>query len=221
MKSWIIEQQWNHVLFLNWKVDAIELQKHVPFQLDRHEGSAIVSVVPFYMDEIRFPFIPALPAISRLWELNLRTYVVHNGVPGIYFFTLDTSHSFGNWIAKQFFKLPYRYAQMSASVQGEKYRITSVGARYTLSIEAVVKNESVSNELQRWITERYHLFLNHQGRVFRGDVHHEPWKTQAASLKRYGGNFEEMAGLNLNSTPNSAYYARRLKVRFSRFVRVF
>lgn len=125
--SWTIEQRWSHALFLNWKVPEGDLQARVPFPLDLHEGRAVLSLVPFFMDRIRFRGMPGLPFFSSLWELNLRTYVKVNGVPGIYFFTLETPHLLGNFIARRFFDLPYRRARISAEAGHKEYRLRAQG----------------------------------------------------------------------------------------------
>ena len=83
-KNWIISQKWRDVFFLNFIVDKRELEKVLPsyLEVDTYEGECFTSVVPFKMSYIRFPFTPYLP-FGRLSELNLRTYVKYNGVPGI------------------------------------------------------------------------------------------------------------------------------------------
>ena len=57
-------------------------------ELDLYEGRALVGVVPFYMEGVRPSWAPSWSAFN-FHELNLRTYVIHNGEPGVYFFSLD------------------------------------------------------------------------------------------------------------------------------------
>ena len=89
------------------RVDKDFLKDALPHQLepDLYEGKAYVSIVPFVMSDIRFFFSPVLP-FSKLYELNLRTYVRYKGKKGIFFFTLDSNHRLGNFIARNFFHLP-------------------------------------------------------------------------------------------------------------------
>ncbi len=218
--SWAIKQRWNHVLFLNWKVDPSQIQFKVPFPLDLYEGKAVISVVPFFMDQIRFPLTPAIPWISSLWELNLRTYVTSNGIPGIYFLRLDSNHRIGNWIAKNFFKLPYRLNNISAKVIGDRYSVRAHAKDYHLHIEAQIRDEPIIDPFQKWITERYHLFLQHEGRVIRGDAIHEPWKIKKAHLHTLEGNFGRLSGTPLSNEVDSIYYSKKLDVRFSKFIHV-
>jgi len=63
-KGWIISQRWMDVVFIHYKVDAKELQKIVPFPLDLFEGEAVVSIVPFVMGRIRFPFLIPIPGLQ-------------------------------------------------------------------------------------------------------------------------------------------------------------
>ena len=128
--KWIMEQDWNHVLFLHWQIEPALISAHVPFPLDLFEGKAVISIVPFRMDRIRFPFLPVVPLLSQLWELNLRTYVNVSGVRGVYFFTLDTDSALACLIANQFFHLPYRLAKMNGQVFDGQYGFTSERSGY-------------------------------------------------------------------------------------------
>jgi uncharacterized membrane protein len=120
-KTWVIEQIWKHVFFIHYKVDPEVIAASVPFDLDLYEGKAVLTIVPFFMEGIRFPFLPKVPKLSSLWELNLRTYVVVNGIKGIYFLTLETDSKIGEFIAQKFFFLPYRYSKIKAIVSKERY----------------------------------------------------------------------------------------------------
>ncbi len=99
--GWIIAQSWKNVFFIHYKIDPKLVEHLVPFKLDLYDGQAVISVVPFLMDGIRFPFMPLIPKVSRLWELNIRTYVEVNGKKGVYFFTLETDSRMGELVAKK------------------------------------------------------------------------------------------------------------------------
>ena len=76
MSKWIIQQKWSDLIFISYEVDKVLLKESFPPQLepDLYDGKAYVSIVPFVMSDIRFFFSPVLP-FSKLFELNLRTYV--------------------------------------------------------------------------------------------------------------------------------------------------
>ncbi|NDG86201.1 MAG: DUF2071 domain-containing protein, partial [Proteobacteria bacterium] len=192
----------------------------VPFELDLHHGKAVVSVVPFLMRRVRFPWTPVVPFVSSLWELNLRTYVVHRGVPGIFFFTLESGHRLGNFIARRFFYLPYRYSRIDCRPASNEYRLSAGSSRYDLRLTAHANPESMDAGFQRWVTERYSLFVRVGDAAIRGDVSHAPWEVRNARVGEWSGNFAESFGVNLPGTPDSAYLANPLKVRFAPFRRV-
>ncbi len=215
-RGWLMSQRWSDVVFLHYVVDPHELQKKVPFPLDLREGQGIVSIVPFTMSRIRFPFLPAVPGLSTLLELNLRTYVRVNGVPGVYFFTLDSNHLPGVLIARWFFALPYRWIKMSFSL-GRHYEFQS--PQIHLSVR--LGDQKPSDELDQWLTERYSLFTKRGRVVYRGIVEHAPWSLRAVEVLELKDRFSEMIGdqLKLREVLR-ATYAEVLDVRFRPFRRV-
>lgn len=109
---------WERALFIHFEVDAEALQRDVPFQLDRHDGNAYVSLVAFTMRDMRFRF--GGKALSFLLKpmathhfLNVRTYVKHGSERGIFFITEWLS----NWLSVQLgpllYGLPYHFAKIN------------------------------------------------------------------------------------------------------------
>src|SRR5262245_5702775 len=79
---------WENVLMIHFEVSVDALQCDVPFELDLWEGRAFLSLVAFKLRGMRpriggkvseFLFRP----IATQDFLNVRTYVRHNGEPGI------------------------------------------------------------------------------------------------------------------------------------------
>src|SRR4029077_9078001 len=85
--SWVMAQTWHDLLFAHWPVEAEILRRAVPSQLplDTFDGRSWVGVVPFHMSGIRARRLPSLPGLSKFPELNVRTYVLRDGKPGVYF----------------------------------------------------------------------------------------------------------------------------------------
>src|SRR4051812_19949538 len=83
-------QRWRHLLFMHWPVPVDTMRAVVPrsFDLDLHDGTAYVGVVPFAMEGVRPRISPEFAALDFL-ETNVRTYVVRNGEPGVYFLSLE------------------------------------------------------------------------------------------------------------------------------------
>lgn len=216
--NWIIEQVWEHVLFLHWRMNAQSIQHLVPFELDLFEGDAVISVVPFQMNQIRFPFFPKVPFVSSLWELNLRTYVKVNGVRGVYFFTLDTDSALGTFIANRFFHLPYRLAQMQGRVVNQNYTFSSVRSDLSFKMSAQVSGVlKTKTKLDSWATDREHLFTKTAKHIYRGTVIHEAWRLQGVSALTFEDRFTSQINIQVKNPPDAVSYCERLKVRFKPF----
>ena len=102
-------QTWAKLLFIHWAIEPALLRNVVPrwLEIDTFGGKAWVSVTPFTMPSIRPPLLPAPPLVGRSHELNVRTYVMHQGVPGIWFFSLDAHNALAVLGARAAFHLPY------------------------------------------------------------------------------------------------------------------
>lgn len=215
-KGWIISQRWSDVMFLHYKVDAQKLQEKVPFPLDLFKGEAIVSIVPFVMGRIRFPFFFPIPGLSQLLELNLRTYVRVNGIPAVYFFTLDSNHLPGVLIARWFFSLPYRWIKLSFNKEDD-YQFSSP----QFEIRASIGEKQVSSEFDQWATERYALMTQARGKKLMGVVEHRPWKLHAVRIHHLKDSFSTILGDELKMKELlSASYSDSLDVRFRPFRKI-
>jgi len=212
--GWLMAQRWREVAFLHYECDASELQERVPFPLDLFEGKAIVSIVPFIMEGIRFPFLPPVPGLSSLLELNLRTYVTVNGRRGVYFFTLDSNHLPGVLIARGFFALPYRWIKLAFK---PNYQFHSP----TLKLTGEIGNPRASTTFDLWATERYALFTQRGSQTLMGVVMHGPWPLQDFKVTQLSDQFSSMLGkeLALKSCLATSYCAR-LDVRFRPFQKI-
>lgn len=215
-KGWIISQRWQEVVFLHYNVEVNELQKKVPFPIDLFNGQAVVTIVPFVMSRIRFPFLFSVPGFSQLLELNLRTYVIVNGRPAVYFFTLDSNHLPGVLIARWFFGLPYRWIKLSFDFH-DKYEFRSP----EFHLKASVGEARASSDFDRWSTERYALFTRKGEMTYEGTVEHLPWSLQDLKVEELTDNFSTLIGEKLKMRALiGTSYSKSLEVRFRPFKRV-
>ena len=215
--SWIIQQTWQNVFFIHYRVSAKKLQKLVPFELDLYDNYAIISVIPFHMDAIRFPFLPTIPKISSLWELNIRTYVNVKGVKGIYFFTLETDSKLGELIARSFFNLPYRFSKIKASTAtGGFYSVEYSRDNLSFNMQATTNDKAQQTQLDLWTTERYSLFTKKNGVSFQGIVKHLPWSLTSAKINQINNQFTKMVIPDVGEVIGTSY-AKDIKVSFQNF----
>jgi hypothetical protein len=182
---------WEDLLFAHWQFEPDVVRKLVPpqMELDTMNGAAYIGVVPFKMRKVRPRFTPLLPVISDFLELNVRTYVVVDGIPGVYFFSLDCASLFAVEGARTWFHLPYYYAQMSVVERDGDFRYLSkrvdrrgepaaLEVRYGASGAPFFAQEGT---LEHFLTERYCLYtVSGDNTLLRAHIHHPPWPLQDA-----------------------------------------
>jgi uncharacterized protein YqjF (DUF2071 family) len=187
-----MHQTWGKLLFIHWPFDEKDLRSLIPAEisLDTFDGSAWLGVVPFTMWGIRASFLPAIPGTSAFHELNVRTYVHYQGVPGVWFFSLDAANSLAVWGARTFYYLPYFNAQMELEQRENQIvygstRLDSRGApasfRGTWEIGKTLP-QSQPGSIEFFLTERYCLYAAHRNRIYQSRIFHQPWPLQSAKL---------------------------------------
>ena len=122
----LMYQSWDKLLFMHWPMPVEALRPLIPdlLTIDTFEGTAWMGVTPFTMWGIRPVFSPSLPALSRSHELNVRTYVYVDGIPGVWFLSLDANNPLAVLGARLAFHLPYFTANMS--LESETRPLTSL-----------------------------------------------------------------------------------------------
>ncbi len=189
-------QSWQELLFLHWRFDPEVIQATLPdgLTVDTYDGQAYVGLVPFFMRNIRPWWGPRMRGISDFLEINCRTYVIGpNGVPGVWFYSLDTDSRLTVWGARKFYHLPYHLAAMSYRYcDVESGQIEFVSNRRGTSPElasrfvyAPAGDAMVADvdSLEFFLVERYILFAqspNH--RYWSGTVHHSPYEVSFAQV---------------------------------------
>lgn len=200
---------------MHWAVDVNILRPLVPreLELDTFQGQAYVGLVPFAMQDIRLTGWPSFTALD-FFETNLRTYVHLNGQsPGVYFFSLDASSLLAVLVARATFKLPYYYARMamikkSQHVRYELQRLSPSRAHLQLSYEiGTALPRSEPGTLQHFLLERYLLHVVSGGRVWTGQVHHEPYQAFAARLDAFEETILKAHGAEQKVWPEILHYS--------------
>jgi uncharacterized protein len=217
-----MRQWWGKLLFMHWPVPVSALRPLVPPQLsiDTFEGQAWVGLVPFTMWGVRPSFTPPVPGLNAFHEINVRTYVHHQGVPGVWFHSLDIDSAFATWGARRFFYLPYHHAEMRLQQQGDRIDYSSsriqkdsppaaFRASWTIG-ESLPTAEPDS--LEFFLTERYCLYSVDDEQLYRCRIHHEPWPLRAAEVGNFDSSMLEALGVNTPPLAPLLHYAEALKV---------
>jgi hypothetical protein len=223
-REWSWRQSWCDLLFAHWPVPAELIRPLIPepLQVQTYDGMAWIGVVPFRMEGVmRRPF-PNLPWISAFPELNVRTYVEHEGKPGVWFCSLDATNPLAVWAARRYFHLPYHRAEMRivrpATVQESEFRYKHYRIGSPVSFEATYAptghlRESDPGTLEHFLTERYCLYAQSpMGEIFRTDVHHAPWYLSPAEATIEWNTMGLPFRLDLSDPPALLHYARRVDV---------
>ncbi len=212
------EQRWRQLFFLHWTFEPAAVAPLLPagMELDLWEGRAYVGLVPFLMEGVRPRWLPRPLALDFL-ETNLRTYVVVEGEPGVFFFSLEASSWLAVPAARHGWGLPYHHARMSHARDGDRVRYRSArrGARADLSLDATIGEAlgpSPAGTLEHFLLERYLLFAARPGRIDRGQVHHAPYPAQRATVRSVETTLLEAAGLPRQEGEPLAHYAEGVDV---------
>lgn len=216
-----MRMSWLDLCFLNWPVNAAQLAATLPrgVTLDTFEGQAWLSVVPFRMEHVAPRFVPDIPGLSAFPELNLRTYVVVNGIPGVWFYSLDAAQPLAVRLARQFFYLPYFDAQIWLDRQGD---VISYASQRThrgqpaAAFAAAYKPtgpvfQAQSGTLEDWLTNRLALYSANSRHIYRGRIIHQPWPLQRAEAEIAINTLTDALGIELVGAP-LALYSERLDV---------
>jgi uncharacterized protein YqjF (DUF2071 family) len=214
--KWAYYQEWNRVLFMHWKVPAASLQALLPANLilDLYEGHAWISLVPFTMEQIRPNGIPAFTPISTFHEINVRTYVTAENKPGVYFLNIEASKYLSAHIARLLSGLPYEQSLIDRKFTHVGFGYSSVNKRKGFELLTsfdVCEPIEAKTALDHWLTERYCLYLDAKGTLYRYDIHHRPWELKRADVYSLRIDYK-IGNIFLNSQPDLAHYSEGVQV---------
>ena len=216
----VMQMSWHNLLFAHWPVPVEVLRQAVPRELplDTFHGAGWIGVVPFEMSGVRLNGLPAFPGTGRFPEIYLRTYIVRDGKPGVYFFSLDA----GSWMAvkaaRAWYRLPYFHARISCREAEGEFDYTSerivrareAGARFAASYKPL--GPAQSDPLAHWLTERYCLYTYNRNASWMADIHHDPWPLQMASAEIRENTMTSPLDITLPDTTPVLHFAPRLDV---------
>jgi len=190
----LLYSEWERSLFVHYEVSPEVLQPFVPFALDVREGKAYVSLVAFDIRRLR----PAMGGAVTEWLarpianhgfLNVRTYVVRDGEPGIFFLAEWLPNALSVWLGPRAFGLPYRYGKLDYRHEHERGELSGhveasgCHLRYRAAVdEGAAYRPCESGTLTEFLLERYSAFTERRGVYRRFRVWHEPWPQAGAEV---------------------------------------
>jgi uncharacterized protein YqjF (DUF2071 family) len=211
-RDWKYYQEWHNTLFYHWKVTPALLKEYIPsgLRLDTIDNMAWISIVAFEVKKMRLRNFPAIPYISNFHEVNLRTYVIKDGIPGIYMFSITTNKLIEIIISRLFVGIPYQQMQIKRNFYsiawGSLEDDCFLRARFSYSNALVTKTMT-----DIWLSERHCLYETRNNNLYRYDIHHREWK-----LKKLTSTLDSVegraGGFKLNAHPDKMHYCRKLNV---------
>jgi uncharacterized protein YqjF (DUF2071 family) len=213
----LMHQSWRSLLFLHWTLPPEQLRPLLPtgLELDLFKGRAYLGVVLFTMKGVRAAGLPAIPGLRAFHETNLRTYVhVAGRDPGVWFFSLEAAHSLAVLTARALFGLPYHRARMRLDTAPDgmlSYASERLWPGPTPAVTAVratpvgTPAPAVLGTLDHFLIERYWLYTTRHGRLYRGQVHHDPYPVQGAELHAISESLITTLGFSRPSEPPLAH----------------
>lgn len=208
---------------MHWRVDPEIIARTLPagVEVDTREGEAWLGAVPFHMTGVAPRFSPDVPGLSAFPELNLRTYVTVDGVPGVWFYSLDAAQPLAVRLARRLFHLPYFDARMWTDRREGVTRYASLRthrdeppARFAAAYRPVGPALTPAlDSLEAWLTDRLALYsTDARGRIYRGRVDHVAWPLRRAEAVIAENTLVDRLGVSLEGEPH-LLHAEHLEVR--------
>ena len=197
----VMKQQWRDLAYIHWRYDPSVVQALLPegIEVDTFDGSAWVGLIPFSMRNISFPFIPPVPYFGSFPEVNVRTYVKRNGVPGVWFFSLDVNRLIPAFVARATYFIPYCWGSASHIKDGQRLRTTVKRrwpSRSSTQIELTIGEEiKEPSDLAHFLSARWGLYSKgFGGRLRYAPVDHEQWQLYEANIVNLDDHLVTAAG---------------------------
>lgn len=219
----LLSQRWTDVTFLHWPVRPGLLDALMPpgVRVDTFDGWSYVGLVPFRMRDLGLGRGPALPWVGTFGECNVRLYTVdRQGRRGVLFLTLECSRAAACLTARLGLGLPYRWSRISHTVSGEVHRwrtdgLPPGGRRRLVRLTAEVTDVDATDDIDRFLTNRWGLHTRHAGRTWYLPTEHDRWPLRRLRVVSLRQTLTSACGLpGLSNPVVHAAWASAVQVRF-------
>jgi uncharacterized protein YqjF (DUF2071 family) len=190
-------------------------------EVNTFDGSAWLSVVIFRLN-VRPRWLPFLPGLSSLTEVNLRTYVRHADRPGITFLSVHADNRIAIRLARLLTPMPYHHARLRYQRPNEDFVFEgSSGAPSARRLAVRFRTIGESYEprdgcLDAWLLERYRLFLeDRRDHLLEAEVTHPRWSVHGVELLDCHGSWDG----DLARPPDLVHFAPGVRALFGSFRR--
>ena len=147
-------------------------------------------------------FRSAVPYFGSFPEINVRTYVRRNGVPGVWFCSLDINRLLPVMVARTTYTLPYCFGKASNKRVGDELH-TSVVRRWPRASASMIIQLKIlppiiePSPLEVFLSARWGLYTTTRGGKLRyAPISHEPWALQRAEIISLKDSLIQAAGFD-------------------------
>ena len=203
-----MKQGWYDLVYLHFEYSPEVVQALLPegLEVDTFDDKAWVGLIPFSMRGIGIPRLPSIPYLGSFPEVNVRTYVKRNGVPGVWFFSLDINRMLPTVVARTTYKLPYCFGSVShmredndvyTTVRRRWPRVRSGSATPRTSIHVRIgEHIATPTDFDVFVSARWGLYLFAGRETLRyAPVEHPTWPLQRASVVSLDDSLIRAVGL--------------------------
>jgi uncharacterized protein YqjF (DUF2071 family) len=198
----IMKQGWYDLAYIHYRYSVEEVASILPpgLEVDVCDGSAWVGLIPFSMRGIGVPGLPAVPYLGSFPEINVRTYVRRNGIPGVWFCSLDINRLLPVLVARTTYTLPYCFGKASNKRVGDELH-TSVVRRWprgsaSTKIQLKILEPIIEpSPLEIFLSARWGLYTTtRSGNLRYAPISHPKWKLQRAEIISLDDSLIQAAG---------------------------
>lgn len=220
-----MKQGWYDLAYIHYRYKVEEVARILPpcLEVDVCDGSAWVGLIPFSMRGIGVPGLPGVPYLGSFPEVNVRTYVRRNGVPGVWFCSLDINRLLPTIVARTTYTLPYCFGKATHRKVDDELHTSVVrrwprGSAETKIHLKILEPIVEPSPLEIFLSARWGLYTTTRGGALRyAPISHERWPLQRAKIISLDDSLVQAAGFDspraeLNGEPN-VMFSRGVKVR--------
>jgi len=210
---WKYYQEWHKVLLLHWKVPVSFLEALLPEGIhpDLYDGNAWISLLPLTVKKHQFKGFPAWPFISNFHEVNLRTYVTHGDIAGVYILSIETDKLTSVLMGRCMEGLPYIKSTIERTPN--RYLSENINKQYSLDLSYIVKDSlNHKSGIDYWLTERHALYESRDGKLYCYNIHHKEWELKEVQLNYKYIYYQTEEFQWPKCPPDKIHYCKKLNV---------
>jgi uncharacterized protein YqjF (DUF2071 family) len=218
-KGW--KQTWKNLLFQHFEINDIStLEKYLPkaCTFDSFDGKYYLGLVAMNMTNVRHKATGDIVWFKNYNELNVRTYILHDGKPGVLFLSLDVDSLISIFGARVFYGLPYRlstYKNSENQVSSFRNSKLQFQTQYKITSEPKIYEE---NTFGYWATERYFFANKYLGVSFKGEISHKPWELCTASV--VNSNLSVLDKYDIKEQYSDILFCKQIDVQTNKLSRI-